>query len=131
MTFAEQPRLVITAEGAGRAAAVGVLQSMMLKFLTAMPAGKLRLTIVDPSALGENFATFMHLADFDEQLVGGRIWTDSRQIDERLTLLSNHMEKVLQKYLRNDFDSIHEYNQHAGEVAEPYHVWWSPIFPPG
>jgi len=131
MTFSEQPTMMITAEGEGRKAAVGVLQSMMLRFLTAMPAGKLRLTIVDPSALGENFATFMHLADFDEQLVGGRIWTDSRQIDERLTLLSNHMEKVLQKYLRNDFDSIQEYNEQAGEVAEPYHVLVVANFPAG
>lgn len=131
MTFAEQPRVVISAAGAGRAAAVGVLQSMMFRFLTAMPAGKLRLTIVDPSALGENFANFMHLADFDEQLVGGRIWTDSRQIDERLTLLSNHMEKVLQKYLRNEFASLQEYNQHAGEVAEPYHLLVVANFPTG
>ncbi len=131
MTFAEQPRLVISAAGTGRAAAVSVLQSMMFRFLTALPAGKLRLTIVDPSSLGENFANFMHLADFDEQLVGGRIWTDSRQIDERLTLLSNHMEKVLQKYLRNEFDSLHEYNQHAGEVAEPYHLLVVANFPTG
>ena len=131
MTFAEQPRLVISAAGSGRAAAVSVLQAMLLRFLTALPAGKLRLTIVDPTALGENFANFMHLADFDEQLVGGRIWTDSRQIDERLTLLSNHMEKVLQKYLRNEFDSLHEYNQHAGEVAEPYHLLVVANFPAG
>lgn len=131
MTFAEQPRLVITADGAGRAAAVGVLQQMMLKFLTAMPAGKLRLTIVDPSALGENFAGFMHLADYDEQLVGGRIWTDSRQIDERLTLLSNHMEKVLQKYLRNEHVTIEDYNRQAGEVAEPYHLLVVANFPTG
>ena len=32
------------------------------------------------------------------------------------------MEKVLQKYLRNEFETIHQYNQHAGEVSEPYHV---------
>ncbi len=131
MNFAEQPRLVISAAGAGRVAAVGVLQSMMVRFLTAMPAGKLRFTIIDPAGLGENFASFMHLADFDEQLVGGRILTDSRQIDERLLLLSDHMEKVLQKYLRNQFENLHEYNQHAGEVAEPYHVLVIANFPSG
>ena len=131
MTMDELPRMVITSSGSGRAEAVGVLQSMMFRFLTAMPAGKLRFTIVDPSALGENFATFMHLADYDEQLIGGQIWTDSRQIDERLNLLSDHMEKVLQKYLRNEFDSIHEYNAQAGEVAEPYHVLVVANFPAG
>ena len=131
MTLDEQPRLVITADGAGRAAAVEVLQAMMLRFLTAMPAGKLRFTILDPTALGENFAAFMHLNDFDEQLVGGRIWTDAKQIDEQLARLSDHMEKVLQKYLRNEFETIHDYNQHAGEVAEPYHVLVAANYPAG
>ena len=131
MSFEESPRLMITAEGNGRRVAVEVLQLMMLRFLTAAPAGKLRFTIIDPAALGENFATFMHLADYDEQLVGKRILTDSRQIDERLSLLSDHMEKVLQKYLRNEFASIHEYNAHAGEVAEPYHVLVVANFPTG
>ena len=73
----------------------------------------------------------MHLADYDEQLVGTRIWTDGRQIDERLGLLSDHMEKVLQKYLRNEFATLHEYNQQAGEVAEPYHVLVVANFPAG
>ena len=131
MPLDELPRLVISADEAGRAAAVEVMQSMMLRFLTAMPAGKLRFTILDPSALGENFATFMHLADDDEQLVGGRIWTDIRQIDERLSLLSDHMEKVLQKYLRNEFKTLHQYNQQAGEVSEPYHVLVVANFPVG
>ncbi len=131
MPFDELPRLVVSAQGAGRKVAAEVLQAMMLRFLTAMPAGKLRFTILDPSALGENFATFMHLADFDEQLVGTRIWTDSRQIDERLGLLSDHMEKVLQKYLRNEFATLREYNEQAGEVAEPYHVLVVANFPSG
>ncbi|TWU23729.1 FtsK-like domain-containing protein [Bythopirellula polymerisocia] len=131
MSLTESPRLMITADGAGRRVAVELLQLIMLRFLTAAPAGKLRFSIIDPAALGENFATFMHLADYDEQLVGKRIWTDSRQIDERLSLLSDHMEKVLQKYLRNEFASIHEYNAHAGEVAEPFHVLVVANFPSG
>ena len=40
MVLEEQPRMVITADGAGRKAAVEVLQLMMLRFLTSMPAGK-------------------------------------------------------------------------------------------
>ena len=131
MCLAEQPRLAITADGAGRKAAVEVLQLAMLRFLVSMPAGKVRLTIIDPSGLGENFSAFMHLADYDEQLVAGRIWTDSKHIDERLSLISKHMEKVLQKYLRNEFATLHDYNQTAGEVAEPYHLVVAANFPAG
>jgi S-DNA-T family DNA segregation ATPase FtsK/SpoIIIE len=131
LSLEEHPRMVITADGPGRHAAAEILQMMMFRFLTAIPAGKLRFTIVDPAALGQNFATFMHLADHDEQLVGKRIWTDSRQIEERLALISDHMEKVLQKYLRNEFTSIHDYNAFAGEVSEPYHVLVVANFPTG
>ena len=76
--------------------------------------------IIDPVGLGQNFAGFMHLADYDEALVGGRIWTESEQIDQRLADLTEHMETVIQKYLRNEFDTIDDYNAQAGELAEPY-----------
>jgi energy-coupling factor transporter ATP-binding protein EcfA2 len=73
----------------------------------------------------------MHLNDYDEQITGGHVWTDPKRIDERLGVLSQHMEKVLQKYLRNEFETIHHYNQFAGEVAEPYHVVVVANFPSG
>ncbi|MCI0334458.1 MAG: cell division protein FtsK [Planctomycetes bacterium] len=129
MTLDEHPVLLITAEEEGRRAGVDVLQLVMLRMLTAMPPGKVRFTILDPVGLGENFASFMHLADFDEQLIASRIWTDARQIDEQLTRLTAHMETVLQKYLRNEFATIHEYNAQAGEVAEPFQVLVVANFP--
>jgi ABC-type multidrug transport system fused ATPase/permease subunit len=71
----------------------------------------------------------MHLADYDEQLIASRIWTDSKQIEEQLTRLTAHMETVLQKYLRNEFATIAEYNDKAGEVAEPFQVLVVANFP--
>ena len=93
---------------------------MMLRFLTSIPPGKVRFTIIDPVGLGENFAAFMHLADYDELLVTSRIWTETPHIEQRLADLTEHMENVIQKYLRNEFETIEEYNDHAGEVAEPF-----------
>ncbi len=129
MTLKEHPAMVIVAEEEGRRAAVDVLQATMLRFLTAMPAGKVRFTILDPVGLGESFGSFMHLADYDELLVSSRIWTEPRQIEEQLTRLTEHMETILQKYLRNEFATIDEYNQRAGEVAEPFHVLVVANFP--
>lgn len=122
MTLAEHPGMVLTAEGEGRQRAIDVMQAVMLRFFTAMPPGKVRFTILDPIGLGENFASFMHLADYEEQLIAGRIWTEARDIDEQLLRLTTHMETVLQKYLRNEYATIHEYNAQAGEVAEPFVV---------
>ncbi len=131
LTLREQPSMVITVDGEARAAAVDLLQTMMVRFLTAMPPGKVRFTICDPVALGESFSSFMHLADHDENLINGRIWSESRDIDEQLTRLTGHMETVLQKYLRNEYASIHEYNAQAGEVAEPFQVLTIANFPHG
>ncbi|HZW33461.1 MAG TPA: FtsK/SpoIIIE domain-containing protein, partial [Isosphaeraceae bacterium] len=72
--------------------------------------------------LGENFAAFMHLGDYHELLVTNRIWTETPHIEQRLTDLTEHMENVIQKYLRNEFETIEEYNTMAGEVAEPFRV---------
>jgi S-DNA-T family DNA segregation ATPase FtsK/SpoIIIE len=112
--------LLIKTDPESRAAAGRMLQSMMLRLMTAVPAGKVRFTILDPVTLGESFATFMHLADIDESLVTQRIWTESDDIDARLVDLTEHMENVIQKYLRNEFPTLEEYNIMAGEVAEPY-----------
>jgi DNA segregation ATPase FtsK/SpoIIIE, S-DNA-T family len=123
------PSLLIEAEGEGRDAATQVMQNMMLRLLTSLPPGKVRFTILDPVGLGQNFSAFMHLADFDERLVTNRIWTESNHINQRLTDLTEHMENVIQKYLRNEFASIQEYNEHAGEVAEPFQILVIANFP--
>ena len=117
--------------GADRELATSTTRTLMMRLLTETPAGKLRFTIIDPVGLGQNFSAFMHLADHDEQLVGHRIWTEAGPICQRLTDLTQHMENVIQTYLRNEFASIQDYNQHAGEVAEPFHVLVIADFPAG
>ena len=129
LAFPDEPSLLIEAEGAGRNQAVRVFQRTMLSMLTSLPAGKVRFTIIDPTGLGQNFSGFMHLADYDERLVSNRIWTETNHINQRLADLTEHMENVIQKYLRNEFTSIQEYNKHAGEVAEPFQVLVVANFP--
>ena len=129
LPFPDRCSLVLKAADRGRIAAVEELQTVMLRFLTAVPAGKVRFTIVDPVGLGDNFAAFMHLADYDENMIGARIWTEPGQIEKRLSDLTAHMENVIQKYLRNQYKSIEEYNKQAGEVAEPFRVLVVANFP--
>ena len=112
--------LIEASDHQGRAQSVAFLQMVMARILSSVPPGRARLTLIDPVGLGEHFAGFMHLADYDEKLIGGRVWTDGEQIQKRLADLTRHMENVLQKYLRNDFQTIDEYNEQAGELAEPY-----------
>ena len=121
--------LHVTAQDEGRIQAVDLLQTVMFRLVTSLPAGKVRFTIIDPVGLGQNFASFMHLVDYDEALVTSRIWTEQSHIDQRLADLTGHMENVIQKYLRNQFETIEDYNAHAGEVAEPYRVLVVANFP--
>src|SRR5205807_1632405 len=127
--FPDRANLVIEAPSEGRAAALAVLQAAMFRLLTSLPPGMVKFTIIDPIGIGRNFGAFMHLADFDESSVTSQVWTEPRQIKERLADLSAHMEKVTQKYLRNEYASIGEYNAVAGEVAEPYRVLVVADFP--
>ena len=121
--------LIFKATEAGRTVAAQALGAVMLRMLTASRPGKIRFTIIDPIGLGENFSAFMHLADYDERLVSNRIWTESAHIDQRLVDLTEHMENVIQVYLRNEFKTIQEYNEFAGEMAEPYRVLVVANFP--
>jgi energy-coupling factor transporter ATP-binding protein EcfA2 len=129
LPFPHRCATLLHTAGEGKATGVQALQAMMLRLLTGLPPGKVRFTIIDPVGLGENFAAFMHLADYDEQLVGARIWTETSQIEKRLADTTEHMENVIQKYLRNQYASIEEYNEQAGEVAEPYRVLVVANFP--
>jgi len=118
--LAMQKSLLIQTDSAGRTKAIDGVKALILRIFTTLPAGRANFTIIDPVGLGENFSAFMHGGDYDKKLVGGRIWTGASDIQRELEDLTDHMENVIQKYLRNEFDSIEAYNKHAGELAEPY-----------
>lgn len=121
LPFPQDTAIVVEHDSAGRDIAISFLRRQLLKLLTVIPAGRIRLTLIDPVGLGQSFAAMMHLADFDELLISTRIWTDATQIRAQLQRVTEHMENIFQTYLRSQFHSIEEYNQSAGEVAEPYH----------
>jgi uncharacterized protein len=113
----------------GREQAIGSLNNIILRLLSTAPPGRLRFTVLDPVGLGQSFAGVMHLADYEEQLISNRIWTQSGQIEQKLADLNDHMEKVIQMYLRNEYKTIAEYNAQAGVIAEKYHFLVVADFP--
>ena len=121
--------LLFETDGSGREEVVGVLNNIMLRLLATTPPGKLSFTIIDPVGLGENFAGIMHLADFEDSVINGRIWTRRGQIEEKLGELNEHIEKVIQMYLRNEYETITDYNEQAGNIAEKYHFLVIADFP--
>ena len=113
--FAERASLMIDGDATK---AAGTINEVILRLISSHPAGRAIFTLIDPVGLGKDFAGLMHLGDYEETLIHGRIWTQTTQIEERLAELNEHIEKVIQMYLRNEFATLDEYNAHAGTVAE-------------
>jgi hypothetical protein len=129
LTFPRQGSLLIEGKESSQAPAIGALNALILRLLAAAPPGKAAFTIIDPIGLGQNFAGMMYLSDYEESLINRRIWTQQSQIEERLAELNEHIEKVIQMYLRNEYATITEYNEKAGSVAEKYHFLVIADFP--
>ena len=120
MTLPRDSSLLVSTSGKLRDQSIEIIQNSVIRVLTAIPPGKAKFTLIDPVGLGETYAGILHLADFEESQLLDRAWTEVRHIEQQLTNITQHMETVIQKYLRNEFDSIDDYNEQAGEIAEPY-----------
>ena len=107
---------------ADRSPAVDIARGMCARLLAAIPPGKVQSTFIDPIALGQSVADFQHLADYNQDTVGTAPATTIPDIESRLQNLTLHVETVISKYLRGQFQTIEEYNNAAGEVAEPYRI---------
>lgn len=100
--------------------AAGAVNAIVLRLLETHPPGRVAFTFIDAVGLGRDHAGLMHLADYEDTLIHGRIWTQPPQIEARLAELNEHVEKVIQMYLRNEYATITEYNEQAGTIAEKY-----------
>ena len=122
LEFPFERGLVVEADVARRAAALAFVRSAILRILAVSAPGDTRFVFIDPVSLGQSVAELRHLAEYDQQVVDIKTWTAAADIERRLAEMSSHLETVISKYLRGQFGSIDEYNQHAGEVSEPYQV---------
>jgi DNA segregation ATPase FtsK/SpoIIIE, S-DNA-T family len=129
LAYPDQGSILLETVNSGHEQAIEVLNNIILRLLSTSPPGRLNFTIIDPVGLGQNFAGVMHLADFEEQMINSRIWTQSGQIEQKLADLNEHMEKVIQMYLRNEYNTIAEYNEQAGVIAEKYYFLVLADFP--
>ncbi len=129
LSYPEQGSVLFETPSSRREDMIGALNNVILRLLSVAPPGRLNFTIVDPVGLGQNFAGVMHLADYEAQIINSRIWTQAGQIEQKLADLNEHMEKVIQMYLRNEYATIAEYNEQAGNIAEKYHFLVVADFP--
>ncbi len=120
--------LLIEASGAELERANSALVSTTFRLLTSVQPGKVRFIGIDPVGLGQSFSALLSL---DEAIRGPKIYHEHREIEDALEEMTNHMSMVIQKYLRDEYASIDDYNRDAGVVAEPYRLILVANFPAG
>lgn len=103
----------------------GVITNLLLRSITSLPAGSMRMTVIDPQGLGKKVSWLMSLADIDPSLVGDRVWTQPLHIADRLANIARSCEDIIQQSLRDKHANLYEYNLTAGPMAIPYRliVW--------
>lgn len=129
LTVPQLASLVVETKGDGREQAIATLNDTILRLLASAPPGHLSFTLIDPVELGRSFSGLMHLGDYDDRLINSRIWTQPAHVEQQLALLNDHIEKVSQMYLRNEFATVADYNAQAGRIAERYHFLVVADFP--
>lgn len=131
LAFPDHGSLLLDSDGSNDDASSKVLATVALRLLASHPPGRASFVFIDPVGLGKDFAGLMHLADYEESLINHRIWTQSTHIEERLAEVNEHIEKVIQMYLRDEFPDINAYNEQAGTIAEKYRFLVIAGFPAG
>ena len=117
--FEEGSCLLLEPKPEAKDAAAETLQAAVFRILASTPPGKARFTLIDPIGLGHNVAAFMHLGDFNQELISGRAWTEPRHIEQQLVKLTEEMETTIQTYLRKEYASIQDYNYKNSDLAQP------------
>lgn len=96
--------------------------SLLIRLLALLPAGQLKLQVLDPLRLGDSVKYLFQLNDTAEKVIGEKVASTTTELRELLDGAERHITYVTQKYLGARHKTLHEYNVAAGEVAEPYRV---------
>ena len=118
--FVDLTNNLLVIHGAEDASIALFVESLLFRLLFAIEPGKLTFSIFDPTGLGQSVSRLLELSEFNPELIGGKAWSSSQDLTKLLSELTAHIELVIQKYLRSTYETIEEFNEAAGEIAEPY-----------
>lgn len=96
-----------------------VMQMMALRLVCSIPAGKCKFVLYDGIGVG---VELILLSGLDTKIKGEEIITNPNVFKEKIRAINNEIPKIVQNVLgaKNAGKTIVEYNQMAGELAQPY-----------
>lgn len=103
-----------------------VIQSMAV----ALPR-MLQITWIDPSGRGSTAGPLLELLEIDKELLDSQVWSEPEHIEAALRRITDHIAYIEQRCLKDRFDSIDEYNEEAGSLAEADRIVVVTGFPRG
>jgi DNA segregation ATPase FtsK/SpoIIIE, S-DNA-T family len=121
-SFPANRSLAILVDTASRSQGLANTQSVALRILASVPAGKVRFTFCDPIERAGTFAPFAHLRERAPTIFGDAIRCEPADIEQALKDLSAHIDRVQQDYLRGEHEDLESYNRSVGDVPEAYRV---------
>lgn len=80
--------------------ALNLADSMVTRMLMAFPAGFLRLSILDPTSMGEE--RFTKMMNGCEELYSKKVYTNSSEIDKHLEILTNRIRDIKSNFSRTE-----------------------------
>ncbi|AZZ80571.1 cell division protein FtsK [Gordonia alkanivorans] len=106
-------------------------ERVILQLLASLPADQLTIRVFDPLKLGDSAAFLYGLDEVMDRVIGDKVKTTDREIDELLQETEEHITRVTQKYLQGEHATLTDYNIAAKMVTEPYRVLLLYGFPAG
>lgn len=118
--FMPQKAVIVKSNSSVRLLSVSMLQSLCARILASFPPGKAQFVFIDPTGRGASVGPLLDLQDIDLRLITGGICTEQPQISKVIEGITQHMDFVIQKYLRTNYASLQEYNEKAKDIEESY-----------
>ncbi|GHV13293.1 hypothetical protein AGMMS49938_07660 [Fibrobacterales bacterium] len=126
LTFDNRFNYLFETDGPSREMIANRVCSLAMRLLMMIKPGKINFTFIDPITLGATFALFTRIVDdnntTDDNIINGKIWAATTDIDNRLRVLTERIADVTQRCLQGQYGNIQEYNEKAVQNAEPYRV---------
>ncbi|MBL7914382.1 MAG: hypothetical protein JNL49_04985 [Bacteroidia bacterium] len=102
--------------------------NIISRTLLALPPGKVKLTVIDPQALGANAAPFTPL---EKEIGGGLASNQNSDIENKLASVIRNIERIIQQCLQNKYADLAAYNNAIKDVQENYNLLVIYNFPNG
>lgn len=95
---------------------------LLLRLLSALPPGRLELTLIDPLQQGQSVEPFLPLLKVKQFVQQGRVLTRSDQIETVLDKLTVEVEDLIQHRFNESASNWSEYNVNHADALLPYKV---------